>query len=86
MRKRKEGVVLFYYTCSMEPILGANWTADEVMKTYPETVSVFLSLKMACVGCSLERFCSLQEVAAAYQLPLEFLLAKLHESIQIATE
>ncbi len=86
MRKRKEGAFLFYYTVSMEPILDANWTADQVMKTYPETVSVFLALKMDCVGCYLERFCSLEDVAASYKLPPEFLLTKLHESIQISTK
>lgn len=83
MRKRKEGAFLFYYTVSMEPILDANWTADQVMKTYPETVSVFLALKTDCVGCYLERFCSLEDVAASYELSLEVLLEKLRASIQI---
>lgn len=86
MRKRKEGAFLFYYTVSMEPMLDANWTADQVMKTYPETISVFLALKMDCVGCALERFCSLDEVAASYKLSTEFLLAQLSDAIQLSPE
>lgn len=82
MRKRKEGVLFFQYTISMEPILDANWTAKQVMQTYPRTMSVFLALKTDCVGCYLERFCTLDEVAISYKLPLEDLLDKLRESIQ----
>jgi hybrid cluster-associated redox disulfide protein len=81
--KRKEGAFIFYYTVSMKPILDSRWTADQVMKTYPETVSVFLALKLGCVGCALERFCSLDEVAASYKLSTAFLLAQLREAIQV---
>jgi len=70
----------------MEPILAANWTAEQVLKTYPQTVAVFLALKTDCVGCHLERFCTLEEVAASYELPLEILLEKLRESTQVSIE
>lgn len=86
MRLSKEGAFLFYYTVSMELMLDANWTADQVMKTYPETISVFLALKTDCVGCALERFCSLDEVAASYKLSTEFLLAQLSDAIQLSPE
>ncbi len=56
------------------------------MQTYPQTVSVFLALKTDCVGCHLERFCTLEEVAASYKLQLDFLLERLREVIQINTE
>jgi hypothetical protein len=70
----------------VEPIFDANWTAAQVMMAYPETVFVFLALKTNCVGCHLERFCSLEDVAASYNLLPEFLLTRLLESIQISTK
>jgi len=86
LRLRKEGAFLFYYTVSMKPMLDANWTADQVMKTYPQAIPVFLSLKLGCVGCYLERFCSLAEVAVSYKLSTEFLLVQLSEAIQLSPE
>ncbi len=70
----------------METTLDATWTAEQMMQTYPQTVSVFLALKTDCVGCHLERFCTLEEVAASYELRLEVLLEKLRESIQISSK
>jgi hybrid cluster-associated redox disulfide protein len=70
----------------METTLDTTWTAEQVMQTYPQTVSVFLALKTDCVGCHLERFCTLEEVAASYKLPRDFLLERLREVIQINTE
>jgi hybrid cluster-associated redox disulfide protein len=64
----------------MESTLDATWTAEEVIRTYPQAISVFIDLKMDCVGCHLDKFCTLADVAAAYELPLELLLQKLRES------
>jgi hypothetical protein len=70
----------------MEPILDATWTAEQVMIIYPQTIAVFIALKIDCVGCQLERFCLLEEVAITYKLPLEILLEKLYSSIQISIQ
>lgn len=70
----------------MEPILDATWTAEQVMIIYPQTIAVFVALKTDCVGCQLERFCLLEEVAITYKLPLEILLEKLYSSIQISIQ
>jgi hybrid cluster-associated redox disulfide protein len=64
----------------MESIPAATWTVEQMLKTYPQTVSVFLALRTDCAGCALERFCTLTEVAASYELPLDILLQKLCES------
>lgn len=66
----------------MDSILDANWTVAQVIKAYPQSVSVFLELKTNCVGCHLNKFCTLNEVAAAYKLPIERLLHQLCETIQ----
>jgi hybrid cluster-associated redox disulfide protein len=70
----------------MKNILDESWTADEVMKAYPDTVFVFLALKTDCVGCGLARFCTVEQVAAAYKLQLESFLEKLGNSKPIVHE
>jgi len=69
----------------MDSALDARWTTAQVVKTYPQTAWVFLEIKANCVGCHLDKFCTLSEVAAAYELPLEHLLHKLREVIQHLT-
>lgn len=64
----------------MEENLSAAWTVARVLKTYPQLAGVFLALKTDCVGCHLNRFCTLQDVAASYGLPLGILLQKLQET------
>ncbi|MFZ5880382.1 MAG: hypothetical protein ACOY0R_13515 [Chloroflexota bacterium] len=70
----------------METPLEANWTVGQVMQVHPRSMAGFLALKTACVGCHLVWFCTLTEVAAAYQMPLTVLLETLKEGIQTSTE
>ncbi len=56
------------------------------MQVYPQTIAVFIALKTDCVGCHLDKFCTLTEVAAAYDLSLERLLHNLCEAIQISVQ
>lgn len=85
LRLRKEGGRIFQYSGGMDSVLDANWTAAQVMKAYPQVASVFIELKTDCVGCHLDKFCTLTEVAADYELPLELLLHQLCEAIQNST-
>jgi hybrid cluster-associated redox disulfide protein len=57
-----------------------------ILQQWPQTNQVFFNQKTACVGCYLSRFCTLAEVAASYELPLDILLEKLRVSIQIPNE
>lgn len=66
--------------------LDSSWTVEQVLATYPQVAAVFIELKTDCVGCHLDRFCTLDEVASAYELPLDWILQKLHESIQTSPE
>ena len=56
-------------------------TVEEVLRRWPETWVVFRSKKTHCVGCFMQRFCSLQEVAEAYQLPLHDLIEALEKCV-----
>ncbi|MFO7584968.1 MAG: hypothetical protein R6W69_09570 [Anaerolineales bacterium] len=82
LRQDKEDIFVFCYIPSMETSLDSNWTVAQVLDTYPHMTAVFMSLKTDCVGCHLDKFCTLEEVAAAYELPLALLLSRLRECVQ----
>jgi hypothetical protein len=63
----------------MENTLSPSWTVAQVMKAYPQATAVFVSLKTDCLGCHMDKFCTLEEVAVAYELPLALLLSRLRE-------
>lgn len=63
------------------PLLASNQTVGEVMRRYPQTVRVFMDLKLACVGCYLQEFCSLEYAARTHQVDLKVLLERLQEVI-----
>ena len=52
----------------------AQLTVEEVLKKWPQTYVVFRKRHTDCIGCLLQRFCSLQDVAETYQiLPLDLI-------------
>lgn len=53
----------------------------DVLKTWPQTIPVFLRFKTACVGCAMSPFETLSDVARNYEIPLEVLTAELAESV-----
>ena len=62
------------------PLISLDQTVQEVLSEFPETRHAFRALKTSCVGCFLARFCSLRDVAEAYQIPTEILLDELDKS------
>lgn len=62
-------------------ILQPLMTVEEVLKKSPDSFVVFMNRKTKCVGCLLQRFCTLQDVSATYQIPLQELIAELEEYI-----
>lgn len=55
-----------------------DWSVQQTLEHYPGSASVFIRLKTNCVGCWVDRFCTLEEVSGHYGIPLEVLLADLH--------
>jgi hybrid cluster-associated redox disulfide protein len=52
-------------------------TVDKVLQNWPRAFSVFMKHKTKCVGCFMQQFCTLKDVAATYQISAE----KLKEEI-----
>ncbi len=52
-------------------------TVRETLDRHPETLPVFVSRGMMCVGCAVAPFETLAEVCALYRLPLDGFLEEL---------
>lgn len=50
---------------------------DRLFEICPQAVPCFLKRRMACVGCSMARFETLEGAAAIYQVDLQALLAEI---------
>ena len=57
--------------------LPTHLTVAEVLQQAPHAFSVFLKNKTKCVGCFMQQFCTLKDVAETYQIPLETLIEDL---------
>ena len=49
-------------------------TVDKVLQKWPQAFSVFMRNKTKCVGCFMQQFCTLKDVAETYELSLEQLI------------
>ena len=54
--------------------LQPEMTVEDVLKTWPSAYTVFLNGKAECIGCFIQKFCTLGEVAGVYEVsPKEFM-------------
>ena len=83
MRWRKERVVYWGYYEIMNVLLSKELTVEQVLESYPYTADVLIRLKADCVGCRLDKFCTLEEVARDYDLILGDFLAELQEAVSV---
>jgi hypothetical protein len=54
---------------------------EDVLTAWPATYSVFVNRKTKCIGCFLQKFCTLEDVAATYQFPLQDLINDLERLV-----
>ena len=54
-------------------------TVEEALSACPDLYTIFLRGKAECIGCFLQKFCTLREVTGAYRVPLEGFLAEVIE-------
>ena len=59
--------------------LTGNQSIKALLSNWPAAVSVFLAYRLACVGCCMAPFCTLDEVIATYHLPRARFLTDLQQ-------
>ncbi len=58
-------------------MIDIHSTIEEILQKRPHVYSVFMRNKTKCVGCLMQRFCTLKDVAEMYQIPLERLIEEI---------
>ncbi len=59
--------------------LSSRTLVADLLATTPPVAAVFVELRLGCVGCSLNKFCTLEDVCDQYQLNLETLIRMIQE-------
>jgi len=59
---------------------------SEIVQAHPQTVRVFLSHGLMCIGCAAARFESLQQGALAHGIDVDALLKDLNEVVEAKVE
>lgn len=62
--------------------LQSEMTVEDVLKTWPQAYAIFKNGKAECIGCFLQKFCTLREVASAYEVSLDEFMDELERYVQ----
>ncbi|WP_306152402.1 DUF1858 domain-containing protein [Roseovarius sp. MMSF_3281] len=57
---------------------------EDLMREWPQTISVFMRHRMLCVGCLVSPFHTVTDACAEYQLDEELFLAELMRAAGLA--
>jgi hypothetical protein len=83
LRQRKDNYGESDYSSSMDTLLfRPKLTVAATLEKNARVFKVFMQNKTKCIGCYLARFCTLQDVAATYNLELESFMAQLQQTVQ----
>ena len=82
LAQRRTGGKALFSSCMAAELFSPNLTVAQALATSPHAFTAFVARRTACVGCSLARFCRLEDVATAYGIPLEELLGELRGAQQ----
>ena len=64
--------------------IGADTLVDDVMRRYPATIRTFLDHKMACVGCPIACFHTVEDACREHGIETIGLLAALQSVVDAA--
>lgn len=63
-------------------LLQPEMTVEYVLKTWPSAFTIFVHGKPECIGCFLQKFCTLREVADAYEVSPEEFVEELERHVR----
>ncbi len=64
-----------------QPTFSPDLSVAEVLKRWDQTAAAFIHLRMACVGCPMSPFETLETAAQIYGLPPETLIRALEVAV-----
>jgi hybrid cluster-associated redox disulfide protein len=66
---------------TVEATITGEMTIGEVLKKHPESLKVFLSHGLMCVGCAVARFENIRQGATAHGIDVDALLNDLNAAV-----
>jgi hypothetical protein len=67
---------------TMEPLaLSPQTFVADLLVSTPLMAPLFVELQVDCIGCSMNKFCTLEDLCDQYQLELETVLNMIQERI-----
>lgn len=60
-------------------MLSPHILVADLLTYSPLVVTLLLELRVDCVGCSMNKYCTLEELCAQYELDLENILGRIQE-------
>lgn len=63
------------------PILSPQTLIADILALSPKITSLFVQWQVDCIGCSMAKFCTLQEMVGYYQMDIHQVLAQLEKRI-----
>ena len=67
-----------------EAVINAEMAIGEVLKKHPESLKVFLSHGLMCVGCAVARFENIRQGATAHGIDVDTLIKDLNEAVDLS--
>jgi hybrid cluster-associated redox disulfide protein len=64
-----------------QSIITPDMPIGDVVRKYPDTVNVFLSHGLMCVGCAVARFESIRQGAQAHGIDVDALVEDLNKAV-----
>jgi hypothetical protein len=62
-------------------MLSPRILVADLLELSPLIVSLLLEFRVDCVGCFMNKYCTLEELCAQYELNLENILGKIQETL-----
>ena len=57
-----------------------DWTIERLLSEQPAALPVLFAYRLACIGCCMSVFCTLEDAVTTYGLPREQFLAELQQA------
>ncbi len=70
----------------MENVINEKTLVGELVRNYPESIEVLLSIGMHCLGCPASQAESLEEACMVHSIPVEGVVKAINERIAAAAK
>jgi len=67
-------------------MLSPQTLIADLLLASPRLASLLIEMRVDCVGCSMNKFCTLEDLCAQYELDREQVITKIHEKLHHAID